>query len=47
MLVDGEEIVLNRFVKKMMSGMVSGAVSSLRNVKKDWKEIRIEVKATS
>jgi hypothetical protein len=44
--VDGKEIVLNEFVKKMMSGMVIGAVMSLRDVKETWKEIRIEVKST-
>ncbi|MEM2972374.1 MAG: hypothetical protein QW270_08165 [Candidatus Bathyarchaeia archaeon] len=41
--VDGEEIALNDFVKKILSGTVVGAVTSLRGVKKDWKTIEIKV----
>jgi len=44
LLVDGEEIVLNEFVAKILSGTIVGAVTSLRGIKKDWKEIEIEVK---
>lgn len=43
LLVDGEEINLNEFVTKILSGMVMGAVSSLRGIKKDWKNIEIKV----
>jgi len=43
LLVDGEEIVLNEFVAKILSGTIVGAVTSLRGIKKDWKEIEIEV----
>ena len=41
LFVDGEEIVLNDFIKKMLSGTLRGAVSSLRGIKKDWNEIKI------
>jgi hypothetical protein len=41
--VDGEEIPLNEFVNKILSGIIVGAVTSLRGVKKDWKEIEIKV----
>jgi hypothetical protein len=41
--VDGEEIDLNEFVEKMLSGMIVGAVTSLRDIKKDWKKIEIAV----
>lgn len=44
LIVDDEEIPLNEFVNKMLSGMVAGAVTSLRGIKRNWKEIRIEVK---
>jgi hypothetical protein len=44
--VDGKEIVLNEFVKKMMSGMVIGVVTSLRDFKEDWEEIRTVVKSS-
>jgi hypothetical protein len=41
--VDGEKIDLNEFVVKVLAGMVGGAVTSLRGVKKDWKEIKLTV----
>lgn len=43
LLVDGKEIDLNEFVKKVLSGTIVGAVTSLREIKKDWKEIEITV----
>lgn len=43
LLVDGKEIDLNEFVKKILSGTIVGAVTSLREIKKDWKEIEITV----
>jgi len=43
LLVDGEEIDLNEFVAKILSGTIAGAVTSLRGIKKDWKEIEIKV----
>lgn len=43
LLVDGEEIELNEFVAKILSGTVVGAVTSLRGIKKDWTKIAIEV----
>lgn len=43
LVVDGEEISLNEFVTKILSGTVAGALTSLRDVKKDWKRIEIEV----
>jgi len=44
LLVDGEEVSLNKFVVKILGGTVVGAVSALRGVKEDWKEIKIEIK---
>lgn len=44
LLVDGEEISLNKFVAKFLGSTIAGAVSSLRGVKENWKEIKIEVK---
>ena len=42
--VDGMDIELNEFVEKILSGALVGAVSSLRGIKKDWKEIEIKIK---
>jgi hypothetical protein len=43
LLVDGKEIDLNEFVRKILSGTIVGAVTSLREINKDWKEIEIKV----
>lgn len=43
LLVDGDEIELNEFVSKILAGTFVGAVTSLRGIKKDWKQIKIEV----
>jgi hypothetical protein len=44
LFVDGKEIELNEFVVKILGGTIVGAVTSLRGIKKEWKEIKIEVK---
>jgi hypothetical protein len=41
--VDGKEIPLNEFVEKIMNGTITGAVSSLKGIKGDWKKIEIEI----
>jgi hypothetical protein len=43
LLLDGEEIELNEFVSKILTGTIVGGVTSLRGIKKDWKQIKIEV----
>jgi hypothetical protein len=43
LLVDGEVIDLNEFVEKILSGTVVGAVTSLRDIKKDWMKIEVQV----
>jgi hypothetical protein len=42
-LVDNENIDLNEFVKKILTGTLVGAVTSLRGIKKDWKNIEIKI----
>jgi len=41
--VDGKPVELNEFVVKILAGTIVGAVTSLRGIKKEWKEIKIEV----
>jgi hypothetical protein len=41
--VDGKEIPLNEFVGRMMNGTITGAVTSLKGIKEDWKKIEIEI----
>ena len=43
LVVDGEEIELNEFVVKILSGALVGAVTSLHGIKEDWKEIEVKV----
>ena len=43
LFVDGEEIDLKEFVVKILSGALMGAVTSLRGIKEDWKEIEVKV----
>jgi hypothetical protein len=42
--VDGENIELNEFVRKILSGTIIGAVTSLQGIKENWSEIQIKVK---
>jgi hypothetical protein len=41
--IDGEEVELNEFVQRILTGTVTGAVTSLRGIKGDWKQIEITV----
>jgi hypothetical protein len=41
--VDGKEIPLNEFVERIMNGTITGAVTSLKGIKDDWKKIEIEI----
>jgi len=41
--VDGKEIPLNEFVEKILAGTITGAVTSLRGIKEDWKKIEVEI----
>jgi len=42
--VDGENIPMNDFVKKVLSGMITGSVNSLHGVEEDWKTLNITIK---
>ena len=41
--VDGKEIPLNEFVERILSGTITGAVSSLKGIKGEWKKIEVEI----
>ena len=41
--IDGEDVEMNEFVRKILGGTIVGAVTSLRGIKKEWKEISITV----
>ena len=44
LLVDGEEIKINEFVEDFFGKTLQGAVSALKEVKSDWKELDIKLK---
>jgi hypothetical protein len=44
-IVDKEEIEANEFVQGIIGRAIAGAVSSLRGVKEEWKEIEIRVRS--
>lgn len=41
--VDSKEIPLNVFVEKILVGTIVGAVTSLKGIKEDWKNIEIKI----
>jgi hypothetical protein len=41
--VNGEEVELNEFAQKILAGTIVGAITSLRGIRKEWKEISITV----
>ncbi len=43
LLVDSEDVQISDFVKKILSGAITGAVLSLRDINEDWQQIRIEI----
>ncbi|MCE8425094.1 MAG: hypothetical protein J5U17_04890 [Candidatus Methanoperedens sp.] len=42
--IDGKDIPMNDFVKKILIGMITGAVGTLRDVNENWKSIDISIK---
>jgi len=44
LLIDGEDIQLNEFISEFLAGTLQGAISPVRNVKSDWKELELKIK---
>ena len=44
LFVDGKEIKINEFVEDFFGKTLQGAVSTLKEVNKDWKELYIKLK---
>ncbi len=42
--VDGENIPMNDFVRKILSGMITGSVAALHGVENDWTTLNITLK---
>lgn len=43
LVIDGQEVRLNRFVVTIFSEIIVGMTKSLRGVKEDWKELELKV----
>ncbi len=41
--VDGKEIPVNEFVEKILSGTITGAMSSLKGINQTWKKVEITI----
>jgi len=44
LFLDDEKIRLNKFVKNILYGIITGAVSSLDDINSDWEEAEIKIK---
>ncbi len=42
--VDGKNIPMNDFVKKILAGMITGSVGALHGFDEDWKTLDISLK---
>lgn len=42
--IDGKEIPMNDFVRKILIGMITGSIETLRGVGTEWKNINISLK---
>ena len=41
--VDGKDVPMNGFVKKILFGMVKGSIETLHGVGSDWKNVNINL----
>ncbi len=42
--IDGKNIPMNDFVRKILAGMITGSLGTLRGVEEDWKTLIIRLK---
>lgn len=42
--VDGKNIPMNDFVRKILAGMITGSVGALHGFDEDWKTLNITIK---
>ena len=42
--IDGKTIELNEFIKDFLGGTIQGAISPLKGIKSNWKQLEIKVK---
>ena len=42
--IDGEKVVMNDFVQKILGNMVGGAVETLHGVEGGWNDVSLKIK---
>lgn len=42
--IDGEKVIMNAFVQKILGNMVGGAVETLHGVEGGWSDVSIKIK---
>ncbi|MDF1556753.1 MAG: hypothetical protein P1P80_01020 [ANME-2 cluster archaeon] len=43
LIVDGKDIIMNKFVERIIAGIVAGAVQSLEGVDEDWQDLTLTI----
>ncbi len=43
LIVNGKDITMNKFVQKVLAGIVGGAVETLEGVEEDWTDIKLTI----
>lgn len=43
LIVNGKDITMNKFVQRIIAGIVGGAVETLEGVEEDWTDIELTI----
>jgi len=43
LVIDGKTIELNEFTKEFLGGTLQGAISPLRGINRNWKELEVKI----
>lgn len=43
LIIDGKDIIMNKFVQRVIAGIVGGAVETLEGVDEDWTDIKLTI----
>ena len=44
LFIDGKKVELNEFTKDFLGGTIQGAISPLKGINSNWKQLEIKVK---
>jgi len=43
-VIDSKTIDLNEFIKEFLGGTLQGAISALKGINRNWKELEVKIK---